>query len=116
MKAKKKKVITNFTLHFLTVQIGNEYFQSNNSICKEKIQEKTKWLQMIYSSSLRISLPGNRASKSLKCVMTHGLSLFSTLNLINPFDTQKESLNLLVSRFFAFAPKHLVILTGRGCR
>ena len=27
--------------------------------------------------------------------MTHGLSLFSTLNLIEPFDTPKESMNLL---------------------
>ena len=34
--------------------------------------------------------------------MTHGLFLFSTLNLIDPFDTQKESMNLLVSSFLHF--------------
>ena len=89
MKAKKKrerekqlqKYVTNinFILPFLAVQIGNEYVQSNNSTSREKIQEKTKCLQMIYSSSLRISLLGNRSSKSLICAMMHSLSLFSTL-------------------------------------
>ena len=57
---------------------------------------------MIYSSSLRTSLPGNRSSKSLMCVVTQGLSLSSTLNLIDPFDTQKESMSLLVNSFLHF--------------
>ena len=34
--------IINLTLHFLAVQIDNEYVQSNNSTSKQKIQEKTK--------------------------------------------------------------------------
>ena len=57
----KKKMATIIS----TVQIANENARSNNSTCKEKIQEKTKRLQIILSSSLRRSLPGNRSPKPL---------------------------------------------------
>ena len=40
--------------------------------------------------------------------MTHGLFLSSTLSLIDLFDTQKESMNLIVNSF-AFSPRHHVI-------
>ena len=86
----------------LAVQIGNENVQSNNSTSKEKIQEKTKWLWNIYSLSLRRSLPGNISFKSLICIMTQDLSLSSTPNLVDPFDSQKESMNLLIISFLNF--------------
>ena len=35
--------------------------------------------------------------------MTHSLSLSSTLKLLDPFDTQKESMNLLVNSLSIFA-------------
>ena len=92
----------------LTAQIGNENVQITNSTSKEKTKDKTKWLQIIYSSSLRRSLLGNRSSRSVICVMTHGLSLSSILNLIDPFDIQKESMNFLVNGFLHF---HQTILS-----
>ena len=85
----------------LAAQIGSENVRSNEKRVK-KIQEKTKRLQLLYSSSQRRSLPGNRSSNSLICVMTHGLSLSSTLNLIDSFDTRKESISLLVKFFWHF--------------
>ena len=60
--------------------------------------------------SLRRSLPGNRSTKPLICVMRRGLSLFPTLNLIDPLDTEKKSMNLQVNIFLHFQLKHLVIL------
>ena len=93
-RRKKLFVIT------LAVEIGNENVQSNNSTSKEKIQEKSKWLQIIYSSSLRRSLRGSRSFKSLICIMTHGLSFI--FYLINPFDTPEESMNLLAISFLHF--------------
>ena len=44
-------------------------FKVTTQQVKRKDKKKTKWLQMIYSLSLRISLPGNRSSKSLISVM-----------------------------------------------
>ena len=38
----------------LAVQIGNMNVHSNNSTSKGKVQEKTKWLEIIYFSSLRM--------------------------------------------------------------
>ena len=35
--------------------------------------------------------------------MTHSLSLSSTLKLLDPFDTQNESMNLLVNSLSIFA-------------
>ena len=90
------------TLHFVALQIDNENVQSNNSTSEEKIQEKTKWLQIMYYSYLRISLPGNRSSKSRMCIMTHGLYLSFTVNLTDLFDTQKESMNFLINSFLHF--------------
>ena len=49
-----------------------------------------------------ISLPGNRSFKSLILVVTHGLSFFSTFNLLDPFHTQKESMYLLVNSVLHF--------------
>ena len=53
-------------------------------------------------------MPGNRPSKSLICVVTQGLSLSSTLNLIDPFDTQKKSMSLLVNSFLHFRQRILL--------
>ena len=39
---------------------------------------------------------------TLVIAMTHRLFLFSALNLTDPFDTQKESMNLLVTSFLHF--------------
>ena len=57
-------------------------------------------------------LSGNRTSKPLICVVTHGQSLFYTHNLTDPFDALKESMKLLVSSIFAKASCN----TGTGCR
>ena len=45
LRRERKKVGT----IILAVQIGNENFQSKKWTSKEKIQEKTKWLQMIFT-------------------------------------------------------------------
>ena len=97
----------------LAVQIGNENDHINNSTSTEKTQEKTKWQQIIYSSSLRRSLQGNRSTKPLICAMRRGLSLFPTLKLIDPLDTEKKSMKLQVN-FFAFSAK-TSCNTGRDC-
>ena len=45
LRRERKKVGT----IILAVQIGNENFQSKKWTSKEEIQEKTKWLQMIFT-------------------------------------------------------------------
>ena len=96
----------------LAAQIGNENVQNNKWTSKGNIKEKTKLLQIMYSSSLRRSLSRNRSSKSLICVMTQGLSLSSSLSLLDLFDTQMESMNLWVNSFCISAK--LSCNTGRG--
>ena len=49
LRRERKKVGT----IILAVQIGNENFQSKKWTSKEKIQEKTKWLQMIFTYKIR---------------------------------------------------------------